>query len=94
MSIPKGTCKQNNVITKKKQKTIKSEQKTACEELNFTSIWLVEIARDGQKVKYLKVRPISGHARPVSVFPPAEVLVLVNSHQCVVELIVHGPHTK
>ena len=45
-------------------------------------------------VTYLEVRPVGGHAGPVGVFPPAEVLMLIDGHQCVVELIIHGPHTK
>lgn len=46
------------------------------------------------KGKYLEVRPVSWHARAVGVFPPTKVLLLIDGHQCVVELIVHGPHTK
>lgn len=44
--------------------------------------------------KYLEVRPVSGHAGSVGVFPPPKVLVLVDGHQRVVELIIHGPHAE
>ena len=44
-------------------------------------------------IKYLEVRPVSGHARPVGVLPPAEVLLLIDGHQRVVQLRVNGPHT-
>lgn len=47
-----------------------------------------------KRLKYLEVRPVGGHAGPVGVFPPAEVLVLIDGHHRVVELVVHGTHTK
>lgn len=59
----------------------------------LTSLWIIEMVEKKQR-EYLKVRPVGGHARPVGVFPPAKVLLLVDGHQCVVELIVHGSHTK
>lgn len=52
------------------------------------------MAGDRQYLKYLEVRPVGGHAGPMGVFPPAKVLMLIDSHQCVVEFIVYSPHTK
>lgn len=42
----------------------------------------------------LKVRPVCGHSRTVGVFPPAEVLLLIDGQQCVVQLTVHSFYTK
>lgn len=42
----------------------------------------------------LEVRPVGGHAGPVGVPPPAEVLLLVDGRQRVAQLLVNGPHAK
>lgn len=50
------------------------------------------MAAERRGLNDLEVRPVGGHAGPVGVLPPAKVLVLIDAHQCVVKLIVHGPH--
>lgn len=42
----------------------------------------------------LEVRPVGGHAGPVGVPPPAEVLLLVDGRQRVAQLLVNGPHAE
>lgn len=38
----------------------------------------------------LKLRPVSGHSRPMCIFPPAQILLLADGHQSVMEFIVHS----
>ena len=42
---------------------------------------------------HLELRPVGGHARSVGVLPPAQVVLLTDGHESVVELIIHSLHT-
>lgn len=43
---------------------------------------------------YLEVRPVGGHPWAMAILPPAQVFLLVDGHQRVVELAVHRLHTE
>lgn len=43
---------------------------------------------------HLNLWPVGGHAGAMVVLPPFQIILLVDGHQGLVELIVHGFHTE
>lgn len=44
-------------------------------------------------VRYLELGPVGGHPRAVCVLPPAQVLLITNGHESIMELVIHSFHT-